>query len=77
MVGSGQFDRIRIRPKSPDPSGSGSATLVMPIKYLNTGKNNDFSQQQYISSVFAVKKYNENMFKKPILLGGGEGICLP
>ena len=34
MVGSGQFDQIRIRPKGSDPSGSGSATLVDP-KTLN------------------------------------------
>ena len=27
-TGSGKFDQIRIRPKGPDPSGSGSATLV-------------------------------------------------
>ena len=42
MVGSGlrtgsgsvQFDRIRIRPKALDPSGSGSGTLLPPAPYL-------------------------------------------
>ena len=40
--GSGQFDRIRSRPKGSDPSGSGSATLNSgKLSYTIEEKNNN------------------------------------
>ena len=50
MVGSGKFDRIRIREKGLDPTGSGSATLLVAKPIYSSVVDFGYDSSQLFSS---------------------------